>query len=335
MVKKRKLAIGAIVFAAVFFLAYRFFLSPQKLYEIEAFGIMDTDVSIKAYGRNAESALDEAIWEMKRIDQLFSAFSPDSYVSKINEAAGIAPVEVPPEVFSVIERAVYFSEITGGSFDPTILPVMTLWGFGTAKKSKPSREKLLKTMELVDYRKIELDFEKSTVYLKKAGMGLDLGAIVKGYAVDKMHDVLKARGIESFLINAGGNVYAGGKKPDGTLWRVAVTDPLDPSGYLGVIEAQDISLVSSGDYQRYFEEGGVRYHHIIDPGTGYPASVCVGTTVILPSSKDADALSTSFFVLGPDRSADLAKLFPGIGVIFVETGGNVATYGIVDNFQFK
>ena len=173
-------------------------------------------------------------------------------------------------------------------------------------------------LSLVDYRKVIIDEEKKTVFLEKQGMGLDLGGIAKGYAVDKMADILKQEGITSFLINAGGNVYAYGVKPKGNPWRVAITDARNPEDFIGVLPAENLSIVSSGDYQRYFEENGKAYHHIMDPSTGYPVEGRHGTTVLFPSSTYADGLSTALFVLGPERCDDLLLEFPGIGVVFVE-----------------
>jgi thiamine biosynthesis lipoprotein len=141
--------------------------------------------------------------------------------------------------------------------------------------------------------------------------------------------------VESFLINAGGNVYAGGRKPDNTLWRVGVTDPKDTGDIIGVMPAEDMAIVSSGDYRRYFVVDNTVYHHIIDPRTGYPSDTSRGTTVFSPSSIDADALSTIMFILGPDDSEGILSQFDGIGVIFVRQDGSVVSKGLVDGFEFK
>ncbi|HHW18817.1 MAG TPA: FAD:protein FMN transferase [Firmicutes bacterium] len=309
--------------------------SRGKPVEKEAYGIMDTDVTVKAYGRNAGSAIDKAIHEMKRLDALLSAYNPESEVAAINREAGIKPVKVSPDTLFVIQRAVYFAEISDGAFDPTVLPLMKLWGFGSGSYRVPRDDEIKEALKLVDYRKIRINAEESTVYLEEKGMGIDLGAIAKGYAVDKMAEILRKEGITSFLINAGGNVYAGGLKPDQTMWRVGVTDPRNPGTILGVMPAKDMALVSSGDYQRYFEKDGVRYHHIVDPRTGYPSRTSHGTTVFLPSSTDADGLSTTLFILGPDESERVMSRFAGIGAIFVKGDGTVVTKGLVDGFEFK
>lgn len=313
----------------------RLFLERNKLVEKQAFGIMDTDVTIKAYGPNATKAIDEAIAEMQRLDALLSAYNPESEIAKVNRQAGIAPVKVSQDTLYLVQRAIYFAQISDGAFDPTILPVMKLWGFGQEEQQVPSKNELKKVLDLVDYRKVQIDTGNGTVFLPKKGMGLDLGAIAKGYAVDKMAEILRNEGIKSFLINAGGNVYAEGTKPDNNPWRVAITDPRNPAQFLGVMPAVNVAVVSSGDYERYFERDGVRYHHIMDPRTGYPARTARGTIVFFSSSTDADGLSTTLFILGPDKSDHILSNFPGIGVIFVKEDGTIVTKGLVDEFEFK
>ena len=247
------------------------------------------------------------------------------------------PVKVSQDTLVVIERAIYFGQISDGVFDPTILPVAELWAAAQEEKQVPSPVEITKALELVDYEQVDINHDEGTVYLPEKGMGIDLGAIAKGYAVDKMAEILCSTGAERFLINAGGNVYAGGSKPDNTLWQIGVTDPRNPEDIIGVMPAENLAIVSSGDYRRFFTIDGVRYHHIIDPRTGYPAKASHGTTVFLPSSTDADALSTTLFILGPDESAGegILSKFAGIGVIFVSQDGNIVSKGLVDGFEFK
>ena len=310
-------------------------LGGKRLTEKEAYGIMDTDVSIKGYGRNAPAAIDAALSEMRRLDGMLSSMNPGSEIAEVSRQAGLKPVKVSAETLSVVERALHFAAISGGSFDPTIFPVMRLWGFGGPESRVPAPDEIAQALVLVDYTKVQVDRAGSTMFLTGKGMAMDLGAIGKGFAVDRMAEVMRKEGVTSFLINAGGNVYAEGLKSDGTRWYVAVTDPRRPEDFLGYVRAKDVSIVSSGDYERYFEVDGVRYHHIIDPKTGYPSRTSIGTTILLPSSTDADGLSTTLFILGPDGSADVMSRFPGVGAIFVLPDGKIATKGIVDNFEFK
>ncbi len=306
-----------------------------RLVQKEAYDIMDTDVNIKAYGRKAPVAIDRAIDEMRRLDRMLSSYDPDSEISRVNSQAGVKPVKVSPETFEVVDRVLYFASISDGAFDPTIFPVMRLWGFGDPQQRVPAGPEIERALALVDFRKVQMNPQDSTIFIEDRGMAVDLGAIAKGYAVDRMSAIMREEGVTSFLINAGGDVYACGLKPDKTPWNVAVTDPRNPQDFLGVMKAADVSIVSSGDYERFFEEGGVRYHHIIDPKTGYPSRTSRGTAVFLASSTDADGLSTTLFILGPDKSSDVLSKFPGVGAVFVLPDGTIVKKGIVDNFEFK
>lgn len=293
----------------------------------EELGLFDTLIEIRAYGKNAKKAVNQAFDEFRRLHNLLNAYDPNSEISQVNSNAGRAPVKVSSDTLEVVDRALYFARISGGAFDPTVLPLAKLWNVGAENPRVPEEEDIRNALALVDYRKVLVDRENSTIFLEVPGMGLDLGAIAKGYAVDKAVSVLRKNGVNSFLINAGGNVYVSGKKPGETLWRVGITDPLaDPSGtetYLGIFTGTDISVVSSGDYQRYFEVNGVRYHHILDPKTGYPAKNLKGTTVIGVSSTDCDGLSTTLFVVGVDKGKEILSAFPGVGAIFVKADGSI------------
>lgn len=293
----------------------------------EEIGLFDTRIEIRAYGRNARTAVDQAFDELLRIHRMLNAFDPESEISKINSMSGREAVKVSPETLEVIDRALYFARISEGAFDPTVLPLVRLWNIGAENPRVPTDAEIREVLTLVDHRKVLLDKERSTVFLELPGMGLDLGAIAKGYAVDKVVYLLRRNGVDTFLVNAGGNVYVSGKKPGGALWRVAITDPVaDPSGsetFLGVFTGTDACIVSSGDYQRYFYADGIRYHHIFDPKTGYPAKDMRGTTVIGTSSTDCDGLSTALFVMGLGRGKELLTHFPGTGAIFVQADGSV------------
>lgn len=303
--------------------------------ERHAVGLMDTDVLIKAYGRKADRAIQAAFEEMARLDVLLNAHSSNSEVSAINNAAGVGPASVSPDTLLLVKRALHFARRSEGAFDPTILPLMRLWGFGDGEGRVPSQGDIFAVLELVDYGQVYVDETAGQVSLGKRGMGLDLGAIAKGYAVDRMVDILTEFGVKSFLINAGGSVHVGDPKPDGSLWRVAVTDPRDPDRYLGVLSVSNTALVSSGDYQRYFTEDGVKYHHIMDPKTGYPSRGVLGTTVVYPSSTDADGLSTALFVLGPDACLSLMEGFPGASAVFVLETGETVVVGPELDFELE
>jgi len=307
--------------------------------------LMDTFVQVTVYCEDEQrgrEALDKAFAEFERINNLTDRFPKDgktiaasSDVIRINENAGIKPVQVSADTLAIIQRSLYYAQLSGGSFDITIGPIMDLWGFGKNEQRVPSDEQIKKTLSLVDYRKVIVDSENGTIYLQNPGMSLDLGGVAKGYATEKAAQILRESGIKHALINAGGNVYALGAKPDGTPWRVGVRDPRNVNGIIAVLSVIDTSVVTSGDYERYFEEGGVRYSHIIDPSTGKQARGLMQTTVIAESSTDADIINKPLFVLGRQRGTDFAKKLEGVGAIFVGEDKQVTFTGnLADRLEF-
>jgi len=224
-----------------------------------------------------------------------------SEVWNINENAGIAPVKVSDEVFYLIETSIKYGELTEGRFNIAMGAMNDLWGFSSGEYRVPSQYEIEETMKVCRFSDIVINAEEKSVFLKEKGMKLDLGAVAKGYAADESLKVLAEFGFESALIDAGGNIAMLGEKGDGAPWKVGVQDPDDMSQILGVIDASDEHVVSSGDYQRYFEVDGVRYCHIFDGVTGYPVMDTTATTVISDSGIDADILSTIAFILGGDE----------------------------------
>jgi thiamine biosynthesis lipoprotein len=256
------------------------------------------------------------------IENLMSVNIADSDVSRINEASGIAPVRVHEDVFKVIERAVYFAQASDGAFEPTVEPLVYLWDIGGDAPRIPSRIEIMITLPLVNWRDIELDAENKTVFLKRKGMGLDLGAIAKGYAADEAAAILKTRGIKRAIIDLGGNIIVCGEKKDKSPWRVGIQNPDGERGaYLGVLQiapGTERTVVTSGVNERYFIQDGKRWHHIFSPATGYPAdNGLLSVTVIAANSMDADALSTAAFVLGWEKGLALLESFPGTEAVFV------------------
>jgi len=306
---------------------------------------MDTLIQITVYsddGQRGKEALDKAFAEFERISNLTDRFSKEgkntalsSDVIRINENAGIKPVQVSADTLKIIQRSLYYAQLSGGSFDITIGPIMDLWGFGKNEQHVPSDEQIKETLALVDYRKVIVDQDNGTVYLQKPGMSLDFGGVAKGYATEAAAKVLRESGIKHALINAGGNVYALGTKPDGTQWRVGVRDPRNENGLIAVLSVKDTSVVTSGDYERYFEEGGIRYSHLIDPSTGKQARDLIQTTVVTESSTDADILNKPLFVLGRQRGMSFAGNLQGVGAIFVGADKQVTFTGnLTDQLEF-
>lgn len=281
--------------------------------------LMGTIVTVKAYGPGAKPAIDEAFARLHDIEDKMSVNIEKSEVSRINASAGRAAVRVSDDVFYVIKKALDYAALTGGSFDPAIGPLVDLWGIGTDHAKIPAQSQIKAALRLANYQNISLDPETRSVMLKLPGMKLDLGGIVKGYAADEVARIFRKHGVKSAYVDLGGNVSVVGNKPDGRPWRVAIQDPRGQRGsYVGVIEARDMTLVTSGDYERYFEANGKRYHHILSPVTGWPAqSGLMSVTIIGRSSIDADALSTGVFVLGPERGMRLIESLKGIEAVLI------------------
>lgn len=291
---------------------------------------MDTYINcqvISADEAMAEAALDRVEATFIEIDRLTNRFQAESDIAAVNRNAGTAPVVVKDDVYRIVATALNWSEQTGGAFNILIGAAMDLWGFGSKQPRVPETGELAAILPLTDYHQVQMDDAKSTVFLPRQGMVIDLGGIAKGYATDKAVSVLRELGIRDALINAGGNVYALGNRADGTTWKVGIQDPRNPQGIKAVLQAGDAALVSSGDYQRYFEVAGIRYHHILDPATGSPARASAGTTIIMDSATVADVLSTALFVMGPARGIAFAEQLPQVkaALILTEDGGMFGT----------
>lgn len=267
---------------------------------------MDTLMSIRVYNEGGEDALQAARQEVERLDKLLSRTDPDSQISLLNSHAGDGTlVPLDAQVTDLLTFAKSVSQLLPGCFDITIAPVMDAWGFTSETLHVPSSEALNHAMSLVDSQQLMVDEPSSAARLEQAGMEVDLGAVAKGFAAGRADAVLREEGVTSALLDLGGNVTAIGSKPDGSTWQVAVKDPQNTSEALCVLSLEDQTASTSGGYERYFEENGQIYHHIIDPETGYPAdSGLLSVTVISSDHMLADALSTTLFVAGPEEALD-------------------------------
>lgn len=262
---------------------------------------MDTYINLTAYGPDAETTLELAEARIQELESLWSVTDEGSEIYAANHSNGAA-ADISADTEELLRFALDMARETGGALEPTIYPVLTAWGFTTDNYQIPEREELDRLLELVDYQAITLTDSTVTV---PDGMMLDLGAVGKGYAADETAAILRENGVESALLDFGGNILTVGSKPDGTPWRIGVRDP-DSEENLGVLEVADQSVVVSGGYEKYFMgEDGQRYWHIIDPETGYPAqSGLVQVAIVSRESKLCDALSTAIFVMGLDKSID-------------------------------
>ncbi len=302
---------------------------PEK-YTRDIFA-MDTLMSLTAYGDNAQDALDKAAERINALEQSLSVTIPESDISRLNSSAG-ATVSVGEDALTIIQKSLEISEKSGGALDITIYPVLKAWGFTTGEYSAPASEELASLLELVDYTKIHIN--GSTVTLPE-GYSVDLGALAKGYASGCAEDILRSSGVDCAILNLGGNVCAIGSRPDGEPWKVAVASPFEDEEYLGILTVEDKFIVTSGKYERFFiGEDGRKYHHIIDPETGYPSeNGLAAVTVIGESGIECDALSTALLVLGEEKAQEYWRKNGGFEMILVtEDKRTIVTSGIAENF---
>jgi thiamine biosynthesis lipoprotein len=271
------------------------------------------------------SAIDRAIAEVRRLEALMTTWTEDSEVSRVNRAAGVAPVPVGPDTLAVIEKSLWISAASGGVFDITFEAMHGLWKFDEDMDSHlPSAELLAERRKLIDYRQIAIDRVKSTVFLQKPKMKMGLGGIAKGYAIDRAADILAAAGIRDFLAQAGGDLYLHGHKADGSPWVAGVRDPRGADGsYFATLPVIDHAFSTAGDYERSYVVGGKRYHHILDPRTGYPATASRSVTVWANDALTADALDDAVFILGPEKGLALIESVDDAGAVIVDAQNHV------------
>lgn len=294
-------------------------------------GAMGTHIAFAAYttptvdAAKARAAFDAAIAEIKRIEALMTTWRPDSEISRINAAAGKSAVAVGEETFAVVKESVHASEISEGTFDITFETLHGLWKFDQDLDPHPPNEKDVKErLAFVGYRNIVLDESKKTVMLAKDRTRIGLGGIAKGYAVDKAVKVLEQAGLTSFFVQAGGDLFARGKKPDGKDWSAGIRDPRGPSGsFFAMLPLTDHAFSTAGDYERSYIASGKRYHHILDPRTGQPATACRSVTIWAPTAFVADEIDDAVFILGPKKGLELVESLEGVGAVIVDAANKV------------
>ncbi len=281
---------------------------------------LDTFVQIKATGRNGRKAVDEAFAEIERLEELLDRFQPTSQVSRLNEQAGLAWVELDEDTRFLLEQGQHYGRLSQGAFDVTVGVLADLWGFGSDHNRVPSPAEIEAALDVTGYPLLAIEGNRAFV---EKGVKVDLGGIAKGYTVDKAAAKLRQRGVKHAIINAGGDVYAIGSRPDGKPWRVGVTNPRQVEGMALAVYLQDQAIATSGDYQRFFIHEGERYHHILDPRTGYPARGLASVSVIAPSAMEADALATAVFVLGRGQGLALVDSLPGVEAVLITDAGEI------------
>lgn len=296
-------------------------VNDKKQYYEKSNILMDTVVTLSAYGENSREAVEESFKRLSEIDEMASSNINTSDVCKINNSSGKDYVEVHPEILKMIETSIKYSKLSNGAFDITIGPIINLWGIGTDNERLPSEEEIKAKLPLVGYDKISINKDNNSVMLKEQGMSIDLGGIAKGFAADEVLKIYKKYNIENGLINLGSSsIYALGKNKDNNNWSVGIQHPRseDPNEYMGVIKLSNESLSTSGDYERYFIKDNKRYHHIINPKTGYPVdNGVISDTIVIDndipdSGMLADVLTTTVFALGSEEGLKLINNLSGV-----------------------
>ncbi len=287
-------------------------------------GIMGTRITVELWADDrakADQAIDAVLDEMRHIDESMSTYKPTSEVSLVNAGAAAGPMPITKELFDLLTTAKEYSVLTEGAFDITYASVGYLYDF--RKHVRPDESQIDAALPAIDYHHLLLDPKKQTVQFSQKGVRIDLGGIAKGYSVDCGIDVLKARGFTRAYVSAGGDSRIIGDR-FGKPWLVGIRDPTKgPGEVITRIPLVDAAISTSGDYERYFEEDGVRYHHIIDPRTGHSASKVRSATIIGPSAIRTDGLSKTAFVLGPDKAMEIYNRVDDIDAIIVKLDGTV------------
>lgn len=301
--------------------------------------MMGTVVTLKVYVEDVdkgERAIEKAFERIEQIENLMSLNVENSEINRINGLAGERAVKVSQDTFDVIRKGLYYGKLSRGLFDISVGPLVKLWGIGTEHPRIPSETELENAINRISYRDIEVNEDTKEIRLAKPGMVIDLGGIAKGYAADEVKEIFLSEGIKHAIINLGGNVLTVGEKYDGNDWNIGIQDPYAPTGSsMGLVRIKDRTVVTSGDYERYFEKNGKRYHHILNPKTGYPEDNNLkGVTIIADYSFDADALSTTVFLLGKDKGMELVEKLDGVEAIMITEEREVlVSSGIGDKFS--
>lgn len=300
--------------------------------------LLHTVVQLSIYHDGQEEVMEEAIAYVKEMEALLSTNLEGSDIYRINQAAGKEAVTVDPRTIEVIKEALAVSQLSQGRFDISIGAVSNLWKIGSEDARKPSDAEIQAALPFINYQDITLDEAKQTVAIK-AGMTLELGAISKGYIADKLQELFASKGITTAIINLGGNVVVMGTSPTNEEgWNVGVQDPDEVRGTtVGSVRVTDGSIVTSGIYERYLEVDGVRYHHILDPSTGYPVENSIsGVTVFSKTSVQGDGLSTTLFLLGLEDGLAFVNQLDGVEAVFIDKDAGVhLSNGLKDRFELS
>lgn len=296
---------------------------------------MGTVIKITLYDSTDSQILDKAFQRVKEIEDLVSINKAGTELDKVNNSAGITPIIVSKTTYDIIEKGLEYSKLSEGQFDITVGPLVKLWSIGLPEAKLPTEEDIQATLPLIDYSKVELDSSNNSVFLKENNMIIDLGSIAKGYAADEIVKILKDNNVNSAIIDLGGNIYALGLKPSGAEWKIGIQNPFSNRGdIIGTLVVNNKTIVTSGIYERIYEENGVKYHHLLNPDNGYPFdNEIAGVSIITNNSIDADALSTTVFAKGLENGLNFVEALNDVDAIFVTKEKKVyITSGIKSNF---
>lgn len=299
---------------------------------------MGTVIKITLYDSNDSTILDKAFDKVAEIESLVSINESGTELDKVNDFAGISPVEVTSTTYEIVEKGLEYSKLSNGDFDITIGPLVKLWNIGLDGAKVPTQEEINSVLPLIDYNLLELNEEDNTIFLKNKGMMIDLGSIAKGYAADEISRILTEDNVNSAIIDLGGNIYAHGIKPSGQAWNIGIQNPFNTRGdIIGVLKVKNKTVVTSGIYERYIEKDGIKYHHLLNPNTGYPfENNIAGVSIVTDKSTDADALSTTVFAKGLEEGLKFVESLSNVDAIFITKDNKVyITDGIRDSFTLE
>lgn len=287
---------------------------------------MGTVFEIKVSGKNAGGYVKAALAKVREIADQIDYFDDKSEISAINNMAGISAVAVSHDTFDIIDKALKMGRQTGGAFDITIGPLMDIWNFNSRNHTDiPAGNALVYAQHLVNYNNVQVNSQNETVKLLYPGMKMDLGGVGKGYAISKARSLLVEKGVKNAIISAGSSIMVIGDN-GGKHWKIGIKDPRRPDEIVGVVTLTGgESLSTSGDYENYFEIGGKRFHHLLDPSTGMPANECRSVTIISNDATQADMLSTAVFVMGPQRGLAFVNSFKDVKAVIIDREGKVIT----------
>ncbi len=271
----------------------------------------------------ADGYIDLAVAEVSLIENIISDWIPTTPLSEVNRNAGNIPVQVPQELFDLVERSIKVSELTSGAFDISYASMDKIWKFDGSMSRMPSPEEIKNSVSKVGYKNIILDQKTHSIFLKNTGMKLGLGGIGQGFIADKIKAMLVAKGVQAGIVNISGDINAWGKQLNGEQWKIGIKNPLNKDKVFATFPIEDSAVETSGSYEKFVTFNGKRYSHIIDTRTGYPATGVISVTVFAKSTELADALATGLFVLGVDVGLDLVNQLPGIECIYVDDIGKI------------